>query len=232
MRRPAGSAAGSDVAHVPHLLVDGPWPDGRIEVTPEQQRHLTAVLRRDPGSPVSYTDGHGTIGEGTWTGVGVQRGTETFTPKPKASLTLAVAPPDSKDRVRWLIEKSTEFGVDRIRWLRTAYGQGRLPRLEKAQAWMQSALEQSRRSWPTVIDADWSELADLGHFVAADRAGSGFRPEGSITVAIGPEGGWAPSELSPAIPLISLGDSVLRTETAAIGAAAVFSANFSGGPNQ
>ena len=220
------------MAHVPHLLVDGPWLDDHIEVTPEQMRHLTAVLRRDPGSPISYTDGLGNVGEGTWNGVDIQRGTETFTPMPQASLTLAVAPPDSKDRVRWLVEKSTELGVERIRWLRTAYGQGRVPRLDRAQAWMKGALEQSRRSRLTVIDAGWSELDDLGDFVAADRTGARFRPEGSITVAIGPEGGWAPAELPPAIPFISLGVSVLRTETAAVGAAAVFSANFSSESNQ
>ena len=209
-----------------------PWNDVRIDVTPEQRRHITAVLRREPGSPVSYTDGSGLIGEGTWTGVDIERGAETSTPPPIASLTLAVAPPDSKDRMRWLVEKSTELGVARIRWLRTRFGQGRLPRPDKAQAWMQGALEQSRRSRVTVVDSQWSELGDLGGFVAADRTGGPFRPEGSVTVALGPEGGWAPSELPHTAILVALGDGVLRTETAAIGAAAVFSASFSGAPNQ
>ena len=205
----------------------GPLAGDRIDVTPEQRRHLTAVLRRDLGSPISYTDGSGLVGEGTWSGVDIERGPETSTPEPAASLTLAVAPPDSKDRLRWLVEKSTELGVGRIRWLRTQFGQGRLPRADKTRAWMQSALEQSRRSRVTVIDSDWSVLADLGSFVAADRTGVPFRPAGSVTVAIGPEGGWSPSELPPTTPLVSLGDSVLRTETAAVGAAAVFSAYFS-----
>ena len=220
------------MAHVPHLLVAEPWYDTRIDVTPEQQRHITAVLRREPGSPVSYTDGVGLVGEGTWTGTDIERGAETSIPAPIASLTLAVAPPDSKERVRWLIEKSTELGVARIRWLRTRYGQGRLPRPDKARAWMQGALEQSRRSRVTVVDSDWSVFDDLGDFVAADQTGHAFRPEGSVTVAIGPEGGWAPSELSPTVTRVALGDAVLRTETAAIGAAAVFSTHFSGASNQ
>ncbi len=190
------------------------------------------MLRRGPGSPVSYTNGSGLIGAGTWTGVDIERGAETPTPEPVAALTLAVAPPDSRDRVRWLVEKSTELGVERIRWLRTHFGQGRLPRSDRARAWMQSALEQSRRSRVTTVDSDWSELVELGDFVAADRTGAAFRPEGSITVAIGPEGGWAPSELPPTTTLVALGDAVLRTETAAIGAAAVFSAYHSGTPNQ
>jgi 16S rRNA (uracil1498-N3)-methyltransferase len=217
------------VAHIPHLLVARPWHDGRIDVTPDQHRHLTTVLRRDPGSPVSYTDGAGVIGAGTWTGVYIERGTETSEPEPPASLTLAVAPPDSKERIRWLVEKSTELGVERISWLRTRYGQGRPPQSRKAQAWMKSALEQSRRSRVTVVDSDWMDLSDLGEFVAADQTGRPFRPEGSVTVAIGPEGGWAPTELPPTTPVVSLGVSVLRTETAAIAAAAVFGAHFSVG---
>lgn len=220
------------MAHVPHLLVAGPWSDARIDVSPEQQRHLATVLRRDTGSPVSYTDGRGTTGLGTWAGSAIERGDETSNPEPAALLTLAVAPPDSKERVRWLIEKATELGVFRIRWLRTRYGQGRVPRADKAHAWMQSALEQSRRSRLTVVDSEWSDLADLEGFVAADRCGGAFRPERSLTVAIGPEGGWATSELPPATPVVSLGDSVLRTETAAIGVAAVFSAALLDGPNQ
>lgn len=215
------------MAHVPHLLVAGPWNAGIIDVSPDQRKHIANVLRREPGSPVCYTDGAGLRGEGTWTGVGIERGPETSTPDPVASLTLAVAPPDSKERVRWLVEKSTELGVLRIRWLRTRFGQGRLPRPDKAEAWMQSALEQSRRSRVTVVDSDWSDLGDLGEYVAADRTGGPFRPSGSITVAIGPEGGWAPSELPEATPRVTLGDGVLRTETAGIAAAAVFGAHVS-----
>lgn len=216
------------MAHVPHLFVPGPWTGETIDVTPEQRKHVSNVLRREPGSPVSYTDGSGLLGEGNWTGVGIERGAETSTPEPVAALTLAVAPPDSKERVRWMVEKSTELGVLRIRWLRTRFGQGRLPRPEKAEAWMQGALEQSRGSRVTIIDSGWSELADLGEYVAAERTGDSFRPSGSVTVAIGPEGGWAPSEIPPATPIVSLGDAVLRSETAAIAAAAIFGSQVAG----
>jgi RsmE family RNA methyltransferase len=35
-------------------------------------------------------------------------------------------------------------------------------------------------------------------------------------IAIGPEGGWTPDELALAEDLVSLGDTVLRVETAAL----------------
>ncbi len=198
----------------------------------EQHRHLVTVLRRGSGSPVSYTDGVGTLGQGTWTVDGIERGDERSTPEPPASLTLAIAPPESKERIRWLVEKCTELGVARIRWIRTRFGQGRPPRSDKAHAWMAAAIEQSRRARVTSVDSNWSDLGDLGVFVAADRSGRPFRPVGTLTLAIGPEGGWAPSELQATTPRVSLGDAVLRTETAAIGAASIFGALMAEGSNQ
>jgi 16S rRNA (uracil1498-N3)-methyltransferase len=204
--------------------VPGPWQGRIIEVPPGQRHHVENVLRRKPGSDVSYTDGAGLCGEGTWTAAGIERGDEISVPEPPSSLTLAVAPPDSKERIRWLVEKCTELGVARIRWIRTQLGQGRPPQPDKAHAWMQSALEQSRRAHVTVVDSGWSTLDDLGDFAAADQSGRSFRPLGSITLAIGPEGGWAPSELPPTTYLVTLAPSLLRTETAAVSAAALFGA--------
>ncbi len=209
------------MGHIPHLLVPGPWPDEVIAVGGEQRRHVATVLRRETGSPVSYTDGAGIIGDGVWSAAGIERGDERFE-EPATQLTIAVAPPDSKDRQRWLVEKCTELGVGRLRWLRTQFGQGRLPRHDKVHSWMVSAVEQSRRSRLMSIDDDWTAMSDLGEFVAADLGGVPFRPDAASVVAIGPEGGWAPDELPPTCRRVSLGTGVLRSETAAVAAAAIF----------
>jgi hypothetical protein len=42
-------------------------------------------------------------------------------------------------------------------------------------------------------------------------------------VAVGPEGGWDPSELGLGLPTVGLGPHVLRAETAALAAAVVLS---------
>lgn len=200
---------------MPHLWLAGGWSEATATVTPEQQRHLGSVLRISPGTIVSYTDGSGVRGEGLWLGDVVERGAETIEPMP-SRLTVAVAPPDSRDRQRWMIEKATELGAWRIRWLRTQYGQGRVPRPDKAQAWMTAALEQSRRTWATAVDDEWSTFADLGEFSAADAGGEAQMPESPATIAIGPEGGWAPEELDDTVPRVSLSRHILRTETAVL----------------
>ena len=211
------------MGHVPHLLVPGPWDGEWLEPEQAQRRHVVEVLRRPDGAEVSYTDGAGRSGIGTWTNRGVRRGAERFDDLRAESLTLAVAPPDSKDRIRLLVEKATELGVARLRWLKTVHGQGRLPPPARASSWMVAALQQSRRCWLTTVDESWSTLDQLGEFVAADLGGIPFRPTGPLTVAIGPEGGWAPGEIAASVTRVSLGTGVLRTETAAIAVAAMFS---------
>ena len=113
-----------------------------------------------------------------------------------------------------------QFNVElgqRLREARKSRGWSLLE-VEGAQAWMQSAVEQSRRGWVTIIDPGWCSLGDLGEFVAADRGGAAFRPDGSITVAIGPEGGFIPYEIEKlsecGFQSFSLGPRILRVETA------------------
>ena len=74
------------------------------------------------------------------------------------------------------------------------------------------------------------ELASQGVFVLLDRAAprrlaevaAGSGP-GPATLAIGPEGGWAPGELERAGQVIaSLGPRNLRADTAALAATAVW----------
>lgn len=206
--------------HVPHLLIPGEWTSGTIRVSDEQRHHVARVLRIRPGAPVSYTDGAGLRGSGTWDGDGIKRGVEDVEPAPIPAVTLAVAPPASRDRVRFLVEKATELGVVRLRWLRTERVEGRIPRLDKAAAWMSGAVEQSRRAWLMRVDDDWTSLSDLDDWVAADVGGGTPAVGAAVTVAVGPEGGWAEGEVPDTVERVSFGAGVLRSETAALVAAA------------
>ncbi len=207
---------------MPHVYLPPPWPDGEVPLSGEVDRHLTRVLRRRRGDPVSYTDGMGTVGSGSYEAKSIRRGDERSVGEP-SGLTLGVAPPASADRARFVVEKLAELGVDRLVWLETAHGEGRPPRREKAEAWAIAALQQSRGSFlmavdePIGIDGDWG-----GAVFVADPAGDPALPalgiSGPITILIGPEGGFAEGEAGEATP-ISLGGRILRVETAAVAAA-------------
>jgi len=209
--------------HQPHLYVPGPWTPGDLETGPDHLQHLDRVLRYPVGDPISYTDGAGTIGYGAWTGLGVTREDEATVGPVSPELTMAVAPPKSKERQRFIVEKLQEMSVRKLVWIATERGQAKPPRLDRTRSWAISALEQSRGAWLMQIDeVDFSQLSNP--FVA-DVAGmplaSGGRWMGEVTIAVGPEGGLSDTEITMFSNKVALGSGVLRTETAAISLAAV-----------
>ena len=210
--------------HQPHLWLPGPWNDGTIAVTDDATRHLTKVLRYPIGGPVTYTDGEGVVGTGEWTGSAVLRGAETSSERLTPVVTIAVAPPKSRDRQRTIVEKLQELGVAHLVWLETEHGEGRPPKPERSAAWVTSAVEQSRRTWRMTIAT--ARLADLEDPIMADSADQelpdAYGDRSAVTVAIGPEGGWSADERATSTVGVRLSDGVLRTDTAAIVAAAAF----------
>jgi 16S rRNA (uracil1498-N3)-methyltransferase len=204
---------------VPHILIDRPWSGDRLQVAPEQRDHLERVLRMTGGEPIGYTDGMGLLGSGTYREGWVDRGEESNIPPP-SDLVVVAAPPASRDRLRFLVEKLAEMGVSRLRFLDSVYGQGRLPSGDKMRAWAVSAMEQSRGSWLMRLDDELTKLADLDRpFAVCDPSGAREVPD-VRTVVVGPEGGWAPDEIPGDALLLALGATILRVETAAIVAAA------------
>ena len=210
--------------HVPHLYLPGPWDGSRILLGDDHRHHLDTVLRRAEGSGLTYTDGRGTIGTGTLETGAVERGAEQVVEVPRP-LAIAVAPPKSADRARWVVEKLQEFEVDALIWLRTENGQARPPKPDKSSKWAIGALEQSRGAQLMRIEEAGGFDSLLRPLVVADQAGvrkaAAVKGDGPICIAIGPEGGWKPGEIPHDAPVISLAETVLRVETAAIAAAVV-----------
>jgi 16S rRNA (uracil1498-N3)-methyltransferase len=207
------------MGHVPHLLVPGPWTGDQVEVSGEQRRHLERVLRVGDGEPVSYTDGKGLAGDGQLLSGRVVRGQEIMVPAPSDLIVIA-APPDNRDRARFLVEKLAEMGVAELLFLDSRQGQGRPPSATKLRAWSVSGLEQSRGAWLMRTSDTLVALAEIDRpFVVCDRGGGREAPL-ARTVVIGPEGGWASGEIPEDAIRWDLGDTVLRVETAALVAAA------------
>lgn len=209
--------------HIPHLFLTGDWSGASISVNDSQRNHLSRVLRLSSGAAVSYTDGLGTIGEGVWTGSDLQRGAESTRPRP-SRLVLAVAPPTRRDRSRFLVEKLAELGVESLVWLRTAWGDGRVPSVERQAAWAAGALEQSRGVWLMRTGARLLDFADLeSPMVVCSPTGGAPNPQTRPrTVVIGPEGGLSPAEIPGGAEEVSLAETILRIETAAMAAAIIF----------
>ncbi len=214
------------MAHIPHLLLADPWVGESIPLDTEAAHHLTRALRRADGDEISYTDGQGKVGQGTYTAGSVLRGAEHDVARTDSPI-IAVPPPANRDRARILVEKLAELGVTELVWLRTEYGEGHPPAAAKSAAWCRAALEQSRSAWLLTVADQLVPISSLpSGTVFADQTGA--RPASlahAPCVAIGPEGGWAPGEIPSSAEVMSLADGVLRVETAAIAAAVLANLN-------
>jgi 16S rRNA (uracil1498-N3)-methyltransferase len=203
--------------HVPHIVVGAPWDGLTLSPSVIQWRHLTKVLRLNNGDHVSYTDGLGHVGEGVLGDRTIQRGEEWEVPRPMR-LIVAVAPPASKDRQRFLVEKLAELGVERLLWLKTHHGQGRIPSGPKAFAWILAAVEQSRGGWLMEVNAEFVSWEELEGPLVVCHSGEPVDapPPHARTVVVGPEGGFSEDEIPANTIRWDLGPTVLRVETAAV----------------
>jgi 16S rRNA (uracil1498-N3)-methyltransferase len=204
-------------------------------------RKLTLVLRRASGDPVELSDSAGNtfLGRVRTSGhvVGAEL-TETLARATEPSLRLVLAQAIPKGaKMDFVVEKATELGVAQIVPLLTERSATPPPpaRLERWRRLARAAAQQSGRTTvPAVTDprsldafaarpgADrvlvpW-ELAD--RIPLKDRLASLLTGVSAVAIAIGPEGGFARSEVeravsAGAIPL-SLGARILRTETAGL----------------
>jgi 16S rRNA (uracil1498-N3)-methyltransferase len=164
-------------------------------------------------------------------------------PEPEPDLWLLFAPL-KRARVDWLIEKATELGAGALRPVWTARTEPQRLNEDRLRALAVAAAEQSERlSVPEILRpepfvrvlAAWPAgrrlvlLDESGASPPIAEALGGFPPDTPAALFVGPEGGFTDWELDalgklPIVTRVGLGPRVLRAETAALAALAVFQA--------
>lgn len=215
-----------------------------VSFPPEQAHQLRAVLRMSVGDAVIVLDNAGQEYDVTLTAVDKKQvlgnitARRATTGEPATHLTLYLALL-KRDNFEWVLQKGTEIGVNRfvpIITARTVVTAVKPSKLERWQRILSEAAEQCRRARipelavPLTLTAaaaahgagvalmPWEEARDVTITAALAE-----RPGRSIALFIGPEGGFAESEVEygrahDLIP-VTLGPRILRAETAAIVAA-------------
>ena len=208
------------------------------ELPDDEAQHCIRVLRLKEGDVITVTDGKGFFYEATIENghpkhcrVSVTKHWQQI-PLRDYHIHLAVAPTKNLDRMEWFVEKATEIGVDTVTFLQCRYSerdQIKTQRLYKAAV---SAIKQSQKALLPEIN----ELIDFHQFIALDRTDirmiahctgndrhlikNIYTPDHDALILIGPEGDFSRDEIDDALSSgfipVTLGQSRLRTETAAL----------------
>ena len=208
-----------------------------------EAHHLLHVLRLKPGDHLWLFDGCGTEAEAVVTrhsrrevfcSVIVRRQTPNAT---FGRVTVIAAPPKS-DGLKWMVEKLTEIGVERLILLQTdrTVVSPKESRTEKLRNTVISACKQCRRNelmqlspvqtMASVLDDVKAQRLEgelwIAHpsTVEQSRASTAAPPVRSRLLLIGPEGGFTDDEFQAALHagarIVSWPHTILRIETAAV----------------
>lgn len=215
--------------------------DNAFTFDKDESKHIARVLRKKEGDILHITNGQGILFTAVLTLADQKRCTVDITkidqqPAPKYQLHLAVAPTKMNDRFEWFLEKATEIGITDITPIRCDHSERKVIKPERFEKVIQAAMKQSLQTHLPKLHP----LTPLSEFIATHQNTQKFiahceewdkkelkdlaKPQSAITVLIGPEGDFSPAEIELALKndyqAVALGKNRLRTETAAIFAAA------------
>ena len=209
----------------------------------EESAHCVRVLRYNAGDEILITDGKGTTYTARITNPHPKHcdfeiiSSEKQQPHHNFHLHIAIAPTKNIERLEWAIEKCVEIGVDEITPLLCRFSERKQLRTDRLEKIILSAAKQSLTPYLPVLH----ELTPYEEFIRSQE--SGIRSEEQkfiahcykddkrvlkdeiercrdVLVLIGPEGDFSEQEVADALRLgfvpVSLGNSRLRTETAAV----------------
>lgn len=233
----------------------GPWVNGAVRLSPEEVHHLTRVMRAKAGDLIEVFDGEGARATARVENISKRdvelkvMGDVVLKDRTLPAVLLAVASPKG-ERLKWLVEKCTELGIDELVPLRTQRsvvepGDAKLHKLDQT---VIAACKQSRRDRLMTISpvqglAEFLQQRSSCRVIYGDAAGQPLetlitehrRPDEKVrnmAIVVGPEGGLTTEEQellrgSGAVPL-AIGENILRVETAAVALSAVLMSLFRG----
>jgi len=210
-----------------------------------ESQHCIKVLRHKAGDQIHLIDGKGKQYQGIiktpnakaceLSDVKMIRSEER-----SSKLHIAIAPTKSPDRMEWFVEKATEIGVNEVTFIQCQHSERPRINIERLNKKAISATKQNQSLWLPEINP----MVSFDEFIGFDRVANKYvafaeqkdqvyfhqkidkDSKIETIILIGPEGDFTHTEImkakSAGYLTISLGKSVLRTETAGIVACTLF----------
>ena len=222
-----------------------------IVLNEENSRHIVQVLRMAEGRQINITDGLGTISTAEIVEAHKKKCKVKIidTSKqiaPAKKVCIAISPVKNSSRFEWFLEKATEIGVTEIVPLICERTEKQYLKHDRLRGILISAMLQSQQSWLPVL----REPVKFEKFVEGHKSNNKYiahcEEQNKISlkeitgqfskkiinqsiILIGPEGDFTKHEIDFALQnnftSVALGNSRLRTETAAMVAATLLCQN-------
>lgn len=212
----------------------------------EESKHCIRVLRLQVNDQVQLIDGRGGLYTALISDAHPKRtilqiiSVQTEFGRRNHRLHIAVAPTKNIERLEWFLEKATEIGIDEITPIICQRSERKEIKTERSNKIITAAIKQSLKAYHPVLH----EAVSVTKFIQQQQTGQKFiahceagakialseaiNRHANYIILIGPEGDFTPTEIDLALQngfkAITLGESRLRTETAAL--AACFEINF------
>jgi 16S rRNA (uracil1498-N3)-methyltransferase len=203
----------------------------------DESRHISKVLRKQPGDVLHITNGKGylfltelIIANPKHCEVSIK----SYECKQKRpfSLHIAIAPTKMNDRYEWFLEKATEIGVENITPIICDHSERKTIKAERYEKILQAAMKQSLscylpelhpvQSFNEFMQESFEGQKFIAHCEDTKKSSlkSVVKQQQYCVILIGPEGDFSVKEIETAlkhnfIP-VTLGETRLRTETAGI----------------
>ena len=220
-----------------HLFYSTNISEKTITLDNEESKHLAKVLRLEMGEKVQVIDGKGTRYD-CEVQLAHQKSTQLTILNQEVvnetyGIEIAAAPTKNLNRWEWFLEKTTEIGIDAIHPIVSFHSERKVLKKDRQERILVSAMKQSYKTKLPRL----SELEKFKEFVKKDVKGRKFichcysdltkktlnetyKKGEKALLLIGPEGDFSQEEVELAIQHgfepIALGESRLRTETAAV----------------
>jgi 16S rRNA (uracil1498-N3)-methyltransferase len=215
----------------------------KIQIDPAEATHIAKVLRKKTGDEIHFTNGAGKLFVGQ---LEVNRHevfaniiSETQCQDLPMQLEIAVAPTKNNERLEWFVEKAVEIGIGNFAFLLCKHSERTHIKMERLDRIVVSAMKQSLKCYKPELHeemsfTEWVKNCNAEKkLIAHCRASADkkilrdvIEKSTPTAIAIGPEGDFSEEEIELAVKHgfveVSLGNSRLRTETAALAAVLTF----------
>ncbi|MDL2221209.1 16S rRNA (uracil(1498)-N(3))-methyltransferase [Parabacteroides sp. OttesenSCG-928-N08] len=217
--------------YAPDIAINGVLPE-------EESGHCIRVLRKKAGDIIDIIDGKGSFYKARIEAPHPKRCEVVIVEQITAprlwntTIHIAIAPTKHIDRIEWFCEKAVEIGIDAITCLLCRYSERKEIKPARMEKVIVSAAKQSLKATVPLFEG----MVDFKSFVSRPFTGKKYiahcyegekqsllqcYPQGEeVLVLIGPEGDFSEEEVALAMAhgfeAVSLGESRLRTETAAL----------------